>query len=234
MIRFLKHSITDGVLWALAIGLALLACSSLPYQDDVGFLVSAQADSPEFPVYINGHLCTDMEGNPGLCAKRIISSEDVMFRFDPQTYAYLLSVNCTAGIPVPANTTVPAGQSYSFTLKAADLAVFRSFTCAGEVDPQDRTPPISSFWKASFTIVDAKYTRREVPFLTKQGSDTYLVLGEFARNAWVYDQSRWTRHTQDTVVKIQGEPTHAKAYSESFAARFNYWNMGDQDSGVIP
>ena len=209
----------------------IAACTSLPYKDDLGFLVSAQADSPEFPVYINGHLCTDMEGNPGLCSKRIKSTEDVTFKFDPQSYAYLVTVACPNGVGVP-DATVPAGQPYSFTLTHAQMGSYRTLVCIGEVSPQDRQPRVSAKFEVTITIVDAQYVQREQMFFTKKDGDTYVVLGEFARSAWVYDNGQWTQHSKDTTVKIQGDPAKAKAYSESFAMRFNYLNMGDSDGGT--
>lgn len=220
--------------WAAGVTLALVACTSLPYKNDNGFLVSAQANSPEFPVYLNGHLCTDMEGFVGLCSKRIKSTEDITFRFDPQTYAYLLTVNCTQGVTPVAAATVPQSQPYSFVLKAADFSQFTAFTCVGEVSPQDRTPPISARFRVSFSVVDAQYSARERIYPTTSDGKNYLVLGEFARSAWVYDQGKWAHHDQDTTVEIKGDPSQVKAYSESYAMRFNYFNLGDADAGTNP
>lgn len=212
--------------------LALAACNSLPYKDDVGFLNSAQAQSTEFPVYLNGRLCTDTEGYVGLCAKRVKSTEDLVFKFDPQPYAYLLTVNCTSGVkPVPP-ATVPAGEGYSFTLKASDFSEFVSFTCIGEVSPQDRDPPISAKWHVRVVVYDAQYTMRERIYVTSRKGRNYLVLGQFARSGWVYDAGRWQQHNKATVVQLRGNPEEAKAYTESFAMRFNYYNMSGADGGV--
>lgn len=219
--------------WGLALLACLVAsCTSLPYSDDVGFLVSAQADSPEFPVYVNGHLCTDMEGNPGLCSKRITSAQDLTLSFDPQQYAYLLTISCPSGIPAIAPASVEAGQPYSFTLPKELFSAYRTFVCIGQVNPQDRTPPISAKFEVTVVVVDAAYSARERAYLMTEAGLNYLVLGQFARNAWVYDGA-WAQHNQEPVVRIYGDPSKVKAYSESYADRFNYLNMGDGDGGVI-
>lgn len=220
-----------SLLWSLTVFAVLLACNTLPYKDDVGFLVSAQADSAEFPVYLNGRLCTDMEGNPGLCAKRVKSTEDILFGFDAQPYAYLLTVNCSSGVSPVLPATVPAGQAFQFVLPAAAFSQFLNFTCIGEVAPQDRAPPISAKFKVSFMVYDAAYTARERIYVTKQDGKDVMVLGQFARLAWVYDAGKWSAHKQTTQVMLKGDPAKAKAYSESFAMRFNYLNMGAQDGG---
>jgi len=217
---------------SFVLGAFLLACTSLPYKDDVGFLVSAQADSPEFPVYINGHLCTDMEGSIGLCSKRVKSNEDVTFKFDAQSYPYLLTVACPNGVTPVQPASVPAGQPFSFSLPASAFSNFRTFVCIGEVSPQDRTPPISAKFEVTITVVDAQYSARESIYVSKQGSDSFLVLGQFARLAKVYMDGKWSNHSQDTMVKISGDPSKVKAYSESYAMRFNFFNLGDADGGI--
>ncbi len=211
---------------------ALASCNSLPYKDDVGFLVSAQANSPEFPVYINGKLCTDMEGFVGLCSKRIRSTEDVTFKFDPQSYPYLLTVSCTQGVtPVPP-ATVPAGDRFTFTIKAEDFSQFRSFTCIGEVGPQDRSPPISAKFRVTFVVVDSEYVQRERIYLKKDGKKNYVVLGQHAKDSWVKDSNGWHRFKKMTFVQVFGDPSNVKAYSQSYAMRMNYLNMGVDDNGV--
>lgn len=211
----------------------LAACNSLPFKEDVGFLISAQANSPEFPVYVNGHLCTDMEGYVGLCSKRVKSSEDIVLKFDPQDYAYLMTVKCSSGIPQVPVSTVPSGQPFSFKITHDQFVQFSAFTCTGEVSPQDRTPPIEAQWEVKFKVYDSQYTAREQIFRIDDGEKHFLVLGQFARTAWVYDEDEWHQHFKDTVVQLRGDPLKAKAYSESFVMRYNFFNMSNRDGGVI-
>jgi hypothetical protein len=208
----------------LGVVLLLGACTTLAYKDDIGFLVSAQAGSSEFPVYLNGKLCRDMEGLPGLCAKRLKSTEPLTFSFDAQSYSYSLNIRCTQGVDTIPPATVPSGEQYSFTLKAEAFAQFRSFTCIGEIFPQDRDSPISSQFEVRFSVVDARYLPREAIYLRDKDGKTGLVLGAHARTSHVFDEGKWKRYSKKTIVEIKGDPEQVKAYSESFAARFNYYN----------
>lgn len=214
-----------GAAWLLS------ACQSLPYREDVGFLVASQAGSPEYPTYLNGKLCTDMEGYVGACAKRVRSREPITFKFDPQPYNYTLVVKCTQGVVIPPGFDVEAGREFSFQLKPEDFSQFKSFTCIGEVSPQDRDKPVSGQFHIRFIVIDAAYTAREVAYLTSRKGKNYLVLGQYARSAWVYD-TEWRHYDKRTVVEVGQDTANVKAYSESYAMRFNYFNMGADDSGV--
>ena len=208
------------------------ACNGLTYQDDASFLVSAQADSPEFPVVVNGHLCTDNEGDVGLCSKRISSTESLNLSFDPQNYAYLLTIRCSGGVLIP-DATVPANQAYSYTVNHIDMNSTEDFICLGEINPQDRTPPIQAQFEIHVKIYDAKYMKREAMYIQKESDDNYLILGEYARDSWVFD-SKWKHYSQATIVKVESDPSNVKAYSGSYVMRYNYFNLKDSDSGVTP
>jgi hypothetical protein len=216
-------------LWKIfaVMGLILVACSTLPYQDDTGFLVSAQANSPEFPVYIGGSVCKDMDGNPGLCSKRIKSTDDVKIHFDAQSYSYNLTVSCTNPIVVPS-VSVAENQAYDLVIPNAEFSGpgLLSFVCIGEVFPQDRTQPLSAKFEVRIVVTDASYQAREAVYIAKDtGGGNTLVLGEYARDAWVFDNGKWSKHSKDTQVSIKGDPTQVQAYSGSYQMRFNYFNF---------
>lgn len=220
---------TAGVLAALA---AFNACQSIAYKDDIGFLVSAQANSPEFPAYVNGHLCVDMDGLPGVCSKRIRSDEDLVLRFDPQGYVYTLTLTCSSGMPARPSVTVPANTSHVEMIKPSEFIQFRSFSCIGEVGPQDRQPPISAKFRVNVTVTDAAYVGMDRIFHGNVDGKNVLVIGQYARAAWVFDQGKWTRYDKATAVEVRDPPEKLKAYSQSFAMRFNYFNMGASDAGI--
>lgn len=215
----------------IVLALALSACA-LQYKDDLGFLVSAQANSPEFPVYVNGRLCADTEGKPGACTKRIRSTESITLRLDAQPYDYLMTVNCASQMPPVPPITVPAGHAHTIEIKPQDFSQYKNFTCTGEVSPQDRKPPLSAEWEAHFIVVDVQYVEREQTYVQKQGDKNYLVLGQHARTSWVFDDGEWHQHRKATVVRLKSDPGKVKAYSESYAARFNYYRMTAEDRGI--
>lgn len=202
---------------------AIGACSTLQYQDDIGFLVSAQANSPEFPIYLNGALCKDNDGNPGLCSKRISTADTLTIHFDPQAYAYNLTVDCTSPMVVPG-ATVPLGQPFDLAITPAEIGGLKTFICEGFIFPQDRATPVNAMFDVRVVISDANYVPREAITTTVQNGDTYLVLGQYARNSWVFDGKGWSLHTQDTMVKLD-TLVGVQAYSESFSGRFNFYSL---------
>jgi hypothetical protein len=205
--------------------LALMACTTLPYKDDTGFLVSAQANSPEFPVYINGTLCKDLDGNPGLCSKRIGSTDDIKLHFDAQAYAYDLTVSCSSPITVQG-ASVASGQAFDLTISNAQMQGQLSFVCIGEVFPQDRSQAVSAKWEIRIVVRDANYVAREGIYVGQDSDgNPAIILGQYARSAWVFDNGEWSQHKEDTIVTLKGDPTKAKAYSESFVMRYNYFNF---------
>ncbi len=221
----LRH-LAVAALFGGSVAACFSGCKSpLKYRNDFGFLVSAQANSPEFPVRLNGSLCVDSDRRPGLCAKRVRSSETIRISFEPQTYAYLVTLTCTSGVKVPPPGNVIAGEPFSFTLSPDDFREFKSFTCIGEISPQDREAPVSASFRAHFVVVDANYAEREAAYLTARNGKTYLVLGQFARSARVFDQGRWRLVEKRPIVEVKGDPEKVAAYSESYAMRFNFLNM---------
>lgn len=186
--------------------------------------MSAQADSPEFVVYVNGKLCKDTDGIPGLCSKRIRSNEDVLLHFDPLPYAWHMTLDCGNVGPFPPIQEV-ANAAHEILITRAQFVSFKSFTCIGEIFPEDRPQPLSAKWELRAKIVDAQYEAREqITEETKDGR-TYLVLGQFARSAWVFDEGKWSKHWKDTIVEIKGNPHHVQAWSESYQMRVNTFQL---------
>lgn len=209
---------------------ALGACSSLPYQDDTAFAVSAQANSPEFPVYVNDSLCKDMDGNPGMCSKRITSLSSLSIHIDPQQYPYDLTIACTAPISIPGQT-VPANQAADISLTPIQMQGLLTYICRGEVFPQDRPQPLSAMFEIRVDVVDSAYVSREQITTAQdpQSKQWGLVLGAYARNSWVCESGKCDYYYQRTIIPID-DPTKVSAYSESYNMRENYY----QWSGPVP
>lgn len=221
-----RHQTKRSSVVAALVLVGLFACSSLPYQDDLAFAVSAQANSPEFPVYIGGSLCRDMDGKPGMCAKRITSTQSLQIHIDPQSYPYGVTVACTSPISVPGQT-VPAGQPADIVVTPAQMQGLLTYICRGEIFPQDRPQPLSAMFEVRVNVVDASYLPREQITTVKDKKGRYaLVLGEYARNSWVCDSGSCRQYSKATIVPVSNLDT-ASAYSESYNMRVNYLNWSE-------
>jgi hypothetical protein len=214
--------------FTLFISLAFLAsCTTLKYQDDLGFLVSAQAESPEFPVYFNSKLCRDTDLVPGLCSKRIRSTDTLKIELPGRSYGYRLDLTCSQALGESQSFNVQAGKSFTHEITPDKFAKLKSFICMGEVFPTDRPQPMSAQWEVRVKVVDAAYTPREAAYITHDKGKTYLVLGSHAREAWVWDEGAWRHYDKTTVVEIKGDEHAVAAYSESYQMRFNAYGLNN-------
>jgi len=208
--------------YLLAVLLGVLAivlgqCSSLPYESDSGFLNSAQANSSEWMVRVDGLVCKDLDGLVGACSKRVKSKTDIKVHHDPRPYSYRVAMRCTEGTGIDFSIDVLENQPWGYTIRHDKFKGFRSFTCQGEVFPNDRDNAISALWQIRFLVVDQDYKKRESVYF----SNDQLVMGKHARYTTICDPT-CDDESEGTVVKTT--PT-ASAYSESEVMRFNYYNV---------
>jgi hypothetical protein len=200
----------------------LVGCNSLPYKSDAGFLNSAQANSNEALVMVNGSVCKDMDGRPGACLKQVSSEEDIVILLHARPYSYKLDVRCSTPLGISFPVSVPKDDSFDFTISKEVMEPFLSFTCKGEIFPDDRDQQISMSWHLRIVIYDAKYRKREVMYKTERSGKKYLVLGSHAKYAYVCDDKGCKDYKKKTIVRIHGEPV---AWSESEVMRLNTYGL---------
>jgi hypothetical protein len=193
--------------------LILVACGQLEYRADLNFLNSAQANSPEYLAFINGKPCKDMDGQIGLCAKRIRSDEKITMALDKRPYAYRLNVVCSSNVDFKLSVDVVEDKPFSFDILPASFGGLKSFTCTGEVFPQDRPQEVSAFWHARFVIYDKNYQAREEIYSAR---DT-IIFGQHAKYTLVNDEIVLKKKTTYNFKKVK------RAFSESELMRFNYY-----------
>ena len=202
------------------------SCQTIKYLDDLGFSVSAMANSPEWPVYINGKFCRDIDGIMGLCSKRVKSNESVSIKFEKQSYDYRVHLQCSKDTGIDFSVDVPKINllPYEYVIKPEQFSTLRSFTCIGEIFPGDRTEPTSAKFEIRIMVVDASYAVREIMNLYKYKGKDYLLLGQHAKYSIVYDHKNGKEirrtYKQETMVQID-DPSNVRALSESFSMRFN-------------
>lgn len=209
-------------LWRAAVVLTVASCGGIPYKDDLGYKVSAQANSHEFPIRVNGRLCKDIDGKPGACTIQIKSNEPLILRFDPMSYGYQFIPECTQGVQNPGGATVEQNKVFTWTVNPSDFAEFTAFTCRGQIAPNDRAMPISALFRITVLVVDQAYEGREGIYIQDMDNKKYAVFGQYCRMAWARDAGKWTRYDKTTAIEIKGNPDEFEAYCESYAMRYNY------------
>jgi hypothetical protein len=214
--------------------LILVACTTIKYQDDTGYLNSAQAESPEFPVYLNGKVCKDTDNQPGLCSKKIQSNSILSIEIPALPYSYKLDLACTKSLDESKIYDVEANTKFIRLIPPEKFASVKSFICIGEIFPKDRPEQISALWEVRVKISDKAYTPRESIYLTKKHGFVFLVMGEYARSILVYDQGQWRHYSKTAVVRIKGDPSKVRAYSESYQMRFNFFQFDEKAPEQTP
>lgn len=206
---------------SLFMGLAVLLtagrCASIKYEDDIGFLNSAQANSMEYMVKVKGLVCRDLEGEIGACTVRVDSDQVIRFEQDPRPYAYRLAVRCTEGTGVDFSVDVEPNKDWSFEIEPKDFAEFRSFSCQGEVFPHDRDNSLSALWQVRLLVVDKDYRPRERIY-HREG---HLVLGKHAKYARICQENRCKNYSKKPIIEAK---KGSSAWSESELMRINYYN----------
>ena len=202
-----------------------VACTpTLKYIDDKELPVSAQVNSPELPVYINGALCKDTDDIPGLCSKRIKADEDLEITIDPIPYAYRFALGCSDSIKTSVSSDVLVNVQFKTTITKDKYQQAKSFTCIGEIHPKDRPNTVSAKFELRVKVVDPKHQAREKMQLYRDGNKKFLVLGANAFHARVCEQNKCTNYDKTTTVPVYDLST-LYAYSESYNMRYNYFNV---------
>lgn len=194
-----------------------VSCTGMKYQNDIGFLNSAQANSMEYFVRINDKPCVDMDEKVGLCAKRVKTNENLVFKMMAREYGYRFNLKCSSDIDSNLSVDIKKETPYSFQIDAEKFSHTRSFTCIGEVFPHDRKQEISASWHVRVLTVDKDYTEREKVQEIKSKGKTYLVMGKHAR--YVHHDGKIEKK-KPVIEKGSGF-----AFSESEMMRFNYYGL---------
>lgn len=204
------------MLWLLV---HFVACKIGEYKEDFGFMVSAQANSPEFPVLVKGLVCKDLEGVVGVCSIRIPETENFELVVMAQQYDYEYAFNCSKNVTgaFPIKEYVKAGVIKKLVVLKEAFPIEKTFNCSIIIKPTDRPEPISSFAKVNVIITQAGYQGLERPY--KDGK--YFVFGEHAKyiaykvdNEWKYAQEK--AYIRKTNIQ--------EAFIESYAGRHGYYH----------
>jgi len=201
--------------------LILIGCSTIAYQDDLGFLDSAQANSYEFPIKIGSTICKDMNGNVGLCSTRWANNKDLVINLDAQPYAYTYVLTCSSALNVNHSESISSNKATSITIPFMSYGSLLEFTCIVQIFPSDRTA-VSAQGQVRVVLFDPNYQPREQMYLYKSGLDNYLVLGQYALHSYVCDSGKCSSYKKKTAVKVKSV-TGLTAYSQSYQERFNFY-----------
>ena len=187
-----------------------LGCNQLKYKADTKFLNSSNANAFEFPIYVNGKMCLDLDRNPGLCILHHNKGEILILSIDSRPYSYTLDLVCP-NLGYQERFQVPKRKKFTVKFDQGAILEARSMVCVGEIFPSDREL-ISAKFSVIVKLVDSAYIKRNKIFLYP--NDSLLIVGENALYTTIDGKTR----RKKTIVKVKGDQ---KVYSESYNMRFN-------------
>jgi len=196
---------------------AACSCKPIKYQsDEFTFISSGMANTPEYPVHINGEWCKNIKGELGGCYLRVKRDKPTIIKLLPQEYAFTLTIKCSAKIKFTAyENGVDFPKDTPVTVTITDYQAQNSFICLGRIYPQDRGEPISAFFEVRMRIKDPNYSPREAIHNT----GGYQIFGKYSLYSTWHDGKEWKSGKKKTAIKTK---TQYPAVSESHNMRFNY------------
>ena len=171
---------------------------------------SSNANSYEFPIYVNKKMCVDLDRNPGLCVLHHNKANALTLSIDSRPYSYTLDIVCP-DLNYEEVFQVPKGKKFTTSFDRGGLLNSRSIVCVGEIFPGDRGL-VSAKFSMIVKLVHSDYIRRNkiIPLV----DNSLQITGENSLYTTVNGKTR----RKKTSVKLK---SGQKVYSESYNMRFN-------------
>jgi len=206
------------ILLLVLVLLSFASCKQLKYVADINFDPSAYANSPEYPVQINGKWCVDGSGMGGFCVVRQPEKKDMLIRILPQLYGYRIRVQCSTATGIDITLDVLPEKELIITLQKEKFNEFNVISCVGNIYPSDRPEPIAAMFELRARIIRDDYTPKANIYWDKG----YQVFGSDSYISTFFLDDQWTQKKEMTYMKTE-KPLFG--ISESYKMRFNYYGF---------
>lgn len=199
----------------------VLGCATCPdkeYANDFSRMISANANSHEFPIRVENDICKDLDDKVGLCTKRIKRNQNLNINFFKLPYSYQLMIDCTNALDVDTEVTVLEQTEYTFLIpKEKYVGISNSFTCIFKIFPDDRAETVTSA-RVTIVLVDKNYSYREEMYKLKK----YLIFGKYALHTVCYKDNKYNFYYKKTYIDYK---TYDLCFSESYNGGINYYEF---------
>lgn len=206
------------ILILMLLVLCFASCKQLKYVADMQFNPSAYANSPEYPVQINGKWCVDGSGMGGFCVVRQPEEKDMLIRIQPQLYGYRIRVQCSSLTGIDVTYDILPQKEFTMTISKEKFKEFNVISCVGNIYPSDRPEPIGAMFELRARVIRNDYTPK-TNIYWKEG---YQVFGSDSYISTFYLDDQWTQKKEATVIKTE-KPLFG--ISESYKMRFSYYGF---------
>lgn len=203
----------------------LSSCTNIKYRNDTGFQMPVTSGALESLIFVDSKPCKDIDGEIGLCSKRLFKDRSLELKIPPHDYNYNLNLICSKSINFNRSIDVLKGQEIEIVIEEDNYQHVTHFTCIGEILPMDRGF-VSHKFEVRVRLIDPEYVKRNEITVYNKGRKYYLILGQYSRYSQVYRNNKWEYYDRKTVLKIKKDEINTiKAMSESESGRMTYYNM---------
>lgn len=203
----------------------ILLLTSCQYEDDFTFMSDARANYFSEEVTVNNYLCKDITGAPGACSIQIPNNLDLTLKLAPRPYEYRVTITCSSKLGFEVNTTVLENTERLITIPKDKIAAIDSFTCIGEVFPQDRPEAVSMKFEVRTKVYNAELIKLDEPRIdiSSKGKADILV-GIYAKHTKVCNSTdcEFVQEKYRFKSKLR-QVRYIKA--ESASGRLAYWGQ---------
>lgn len=202
------------------------SCTGLQYEDDEGYNMPVPAGSLESLVMIGDKPCVDMDGEVGICSKRLSSDADLVLKLTPKPYPYNINVTCSSNINFNESFDIPQKTEFSITVPSSKFFDKVHFICVGTIKPLDEREFVLTKFEVRVRVVQADYVKRSNIFAIKHKGKQYLILGEHNKYSMVFRNGKWLYYNKRPTLLVDGHNLNEiKVISESKIGRMSYFNF---------
>lgn len=176
-----------------------ISCKSLKYQADIGDMIipSGYAQSPEFPISVNGKPCKDVDNIMGFCTIRVKSNQNLRITLANRPYDYRLKIKTSTNITFATiSKEVLKNTNEEIIIPFDTYNGQNVFNIQGEVFPNDRPEPISAMFDIRVRIIREDYLASTNPYLDIEKNVFVFGLNalhsdmKFSNNLWEYNNKK--------------------------------------------
>jgi hypothetical protein len=194
---------------------------SCEYEDDFQFMSDARGNLFSEEVYLNNDLCRDMSNTTGACTLQIPSTAPLKYLIAARPYSYRLTLVCSKKISFELTRQVKEMEVLEFAIPNSNFENETSFTCIGEIFPEDRIQAVSAKFETRIKVFNPNLIRLDKPSVRSENNKKYIVLGKYSLHARICDLEECV-YTHKEVYKEVNLKTPLFVRNESASHRINY------------
>lgn len=213
-----------NILLALLTAFTITSCKSIKYEADIGdkIIPSGYAQSPEFPVSVNGRICKDVDNIQGFCTIRVKSNESLKIMLANRPYPFKVTIKTSNNISFQKiSIDVLPNTNQEIVIPFDTYNNQNVYNVSGEIFPADRPLPVSAIFDIRVRIIDKDYLSYQTPYhsleknLSVYGQNSLHTNILYANNVWDY------KYKTTYQEKVYNSP--CMIITETEKMRFSYY-----------